>query len=136
MTEATYGSETQASGAIGQRDAPAPSDALGGVMPTPVGPFESQAEQAEQAMEAMRARKRAHWRRIKRLTGWLLLLWMVVTFVTTYYARDLAFTFFGWPFSYWMAAQGSLFVYLFITVAYAWLAHRLDSLYGLEEGEP
>ena len=136
MTEATYGSETQASRAIVQRDAPAPSDALGVVMPTPVGPFESQAEQAEQAMEAMRARKRAHWRRIKRLTGWLLLLWMVVTFVTTYYARDLAFTFFGWPFSYWMAAQGSLFVYLFITVAYAWLAHRLDGLYGLEEGEP
>ena len=133
MTEATYGSETQASRAIGQRDAPAPSDALGGVAPTPVGAFESQ---AEQAMEAMRARKRAHWRRIKRLTGWLLLLWMVVTFVTTYYARDLAFTFFGWPFSYWMAAQGSLFVYLFITVAYAWLAHRLDGLYGLEEGEP
>jgi putative solute:sodium symporter small subunit len=123
MTEATYGSETQASGAIGQRDAPAPSDALGGVTSTPVEPFEGQAE-------------RAHWRRIKRLTGWLLLLWMVVTFVTTYYARDLAFTFFGWPFSYWMAAQGSLFVYLFITVAYAWLAHRLDGLYGLEEGEP
>jgi hypothetical protein len=81
MTEATYGSETQASGAIGQRDASAPSEALGGVTPTPVGPFE---RQAEQAMEAMRARKGAHWRRIKRLTGWLLLLWMVVTFVTTY----------------------------------------------------
>ncbi|MEJ6629823.1 MAG: DUF4212 domain-containing protein, partial [Burkholderiaceae bacterium] len=94
MTEATYGSETHASGAIGQRDAPAPSDALGGVTSTPVEPFEGQ---AERAMEAVRARKRAHWRRIKRLTGWLLLLWMVVTFVTTYYARDLAFTFFGWP---------------------------------------
>ena len=33
-------------------------------------------------------------------------------FVVGYYARDLNFNFFGWPFSFWMAAQGSLIIYV------------------------
>jgi putative solute:sodium symporter small subunit len=33
-------------------------------------------------------------------------VWFVVTFVVAYFARDLNFNFFGWPFSFWVAAQG------------------------------
>ena len=29
-----------------------------------------------------------------------------------YYARDLSFNFFGWPFAFYMAAQGSLIIYV------------------------
>jgi putative solute:sodium symporter small subunit len=29
----------------------------------------------------------------------------VVTFVVGYFARDLNFTFFGWPFSFWMGPR-------------------------------
>jgi putative solute:sodium symporter small subunit len=32
----------------------------------------------------------------------------VVTFVVGFFARDLNFNFFGWPFSFWVGAQGSL----------------------------
>ena len=38
----------------------------------------------------------------------LLAIWFVVTFVVAYFARDLTFNFFGWPFSFWVAAQGAV----------------------------
>ena len=42
-----------------------------------------------------------------------------MTFVIGYFARDLNFTFFGWPFSFWVAAQGALIVYVLIIWYYA-----------------
>ena len=51
-------------------------------------------------------RYRDYWRKNLRITGILLAIWFVVTFVVGYYARDLSFTFFGWPFSVWMGGQG------------------------------
>jgi hypothetical protein len=32
-------------------------------------------------------------------------IWFVVTFVVGYFARDLNFTFFGWPFSFWVVPR-------------------------------
>ncbi|MCX7662815.1 MAG: DUF4212 domain-containing protein, partial [Tepidimonas fonticaldi] len=40
-----------------------------------------------------------YWQKNLRITGILLAIWFVVTFVVGYFARDLSFTFFGWPFS-------------------------------------
>lgn len=62
----------------------------------------------------------------RRLTAALLLVWAVVTFVLAYFARDLHFTLFGWPFSFWLGAQGGLLAYLAITWAYARGMDRLD----------
>jgi len=70
--------------------------------------------------------QRRYWRRNLRLIGVLLLIWSVVSFVLVWYARELSFDFFGWPFSFYMAAQGSLLVYLVLVVAYARLMNRLD----------
>jgi len=81
----------------------------------------------------IRQAKRSHWVRLKRLTFSLLLLWVLVTFVAIYFSRDLTFSFLGWPFNYWMVAQGSLLVYLLITMVYAWLAGRLDRQYDVHE---
>ena len=36
-----------------------------------------------------------------------------VSFVLVYFSRELSFTFFGWPFSVWVAGQGALIVYFF-----------------------
>ena len=55
-----------------------------------------------------------YWRRNLRLTSVLMGIWFVVTFVVAYWARDLNFTFFGWPFSFWVGAQGALIVYVLI----------------------
>lgn len=80
-------------------------------------------------------RLRLYWRKTRLLTGALLLLWFVVSFVMTYWARDLDFVFLGWPFSFWMAAQGALLVYGLIIGCYAWTMDRLDRAYGVQEPE-
>jgi putative solute:sodium symporter small subunit len=80
-------------------------------------------------------RHEEYWRRNLRVTGVLVLIWFVVTFVLAYFARDLSFRFFGWPFSFYMAAQGSLVVYVLIIWFYARYMNRLDREYGVHEGE-
>ncbi len=63
----------------------------------------------------------------------LLLLWGVTSFGVNYFARELDFNFFGWPFSYWMAAQGGVVIYGLLIAAYAWYLNRLDRQFGVDE---
>ena len=76
-----------------------------------------------------------YWRKTLRITAILLAIWFVVTFVVSYYARELSFNFFGWPFSFWMGAQGALVIYILIIGYYAWYMGKLDVEYGVEESE-
>lgn len=78
---------------------------------------------------------RRYWRLTRRLTLALLLLWWLVSFVITYFARELDFAFLGWPFSFWVAAQGSLVVFGLIIAGYAWAMDRLDRTHGVQEPE-
>ena len=81
------------------------------------------------------ARHQEYWSKNLRITGLLLALWFSVTFVLLYFARDLTFTFFGWPFSFWVACQGALIVYCLIIWYYARYMNKLDKEYGVSEGE-
>lgn len=74
-----------------------------------------------------------HWQKSLRLTAWLLVVWFLVTFGVAFFARDLNFVFFGWPFSFWVGAQGALLVYVLLIGLYAWLMDRLDRAHGLGE---
>jgi putative solute:sodium symporter small subunit len=65
----------------------------------------------------------------------LLAIWFVVTFVVGYWARDLNFNFFGWPFSFWVGAQGALVVYVLIIGYYAWYMNKADIEHGVDESE-
>jgi len=78
---------------------------------------------------------RIYWQKNLRITGILLAIWFVVTFVVSYFARDLNFSFFGWPFSFWMGAQGSLVVYVLIIWFYARYMNKLDQEFGVAEEE-
>jgi putative solute:sodium symporter small subunit len=78
---------------------------------------------------------RRYWHRNLRVTGVLMAIWFTVTFVVGYFARELNFTFFGWPFSFWVGAQGALVVYVLIIAFYAWYMNRLDIEHGVEETE-
>ncbi len=80
-------------------------------------------------------RHRRYWQKNLRITGILLAIWFFVTFVVGYFARDLNFSFFGWPFSFWVGAQGALIVYVAIIGFYAWYMNRLDIEHGVEEDE-
>jgi len=86
-------------------------------------------------MRDARQRQR-HWRGNLFVTALLLLVWLSVTFGVSYFARELSFNFFGWPFSFWMGAQGALAVYLLIVGFYAWYTNRLDVRHGADEHEP
>ena len=76
-----------------------------------------------------------YWHRNLKVTGVLLFIWFVITFVVTFYARDLSFNFFGWPFAFYMAAQGSLIIYVVIIWYYARYMNKLDRAYDVHEGE-
>ncbi|MBI4293672.1 MAG: DUF4212 domain-containing protein [Betaproteobacteria bacterium] len=77
-----------------------------------------------------------YWRRNLVITGILLFVWFVVTFVEAWFARELnAITFFGFPLGFYMSAQGSLAIYVAIIGIYALLMRRLDLEYKVDEGD-
>jgi putative solute:sodium symporter small subunit len=77
---------------------------------------------------------RQYWNKNLSLSGVLLAIWFVVTFVMAWFARDLAtINFFGWPLSFYMAAQGSLIIYVVLIWYYAKRMGELDKEFGVEE---
>ena len=76
--------------------------------------------------------QRQYWRKNRIVIAVLLCIWLTVTFGISYFARWLNFTFFGWPFSFWMGAQGALGIYVAIIGFYAWYMNRLDVQHGAE----
>lgn len=78
---------------------------------------------------------REYWRKNLRVTLILLAIWAIVTYVIGYYARDLAFNFFGWPFAFWVGGQGALVIYVLIIWFYATYMNKLDRQYDVHEGE-
>jgi putative solute:sodium symporter small subunit len=68
-----------------------------------------------------------HWHRTRRMTTLLLLLWLLTGFCAAFFARELAgWSVFGWPLSFYLAAQGASLVYLGIIAFYAWRMRKLD----------
>lgn len=79
---------------------------------------------------------REYWRRNLSLTGVLLAIWFVVTYVVVFFARDINdITFLGFPFAFYMGAQGALVIYVLIIWFYAKRMNKLDQEYGVAEEE-
>ena len=76
-----------------------------------------------------------YWQKNLRITAILMVIWFVVTFVVSFFARELSFNFFGWPFSFWMGAQGSLVVYVAMIAYYAHYMNKLDNEHNVAEEE-
>jgi putative solute:sodium symporter small subunit len=77
-----------------------------------------------------------YWKKNLRLTGSLLAIWFVVTFVIGWYARDLqSITFLGFPLSFYIGAQGALLIYVILVGYYAYCMDKLDRQYGVQEGD-
>ena len=74
-------------------------------------------------------RQQAYWRKNLQVIACLLVVWFAVTFGVSFFARELSFNFFGWPFSFWMGAQGALLVYGAIIWFYARFMDKLDAQY-------
>lgn len=77
-----------------------------------------------------------HWERARRLVATLLALWLATTFCTVFFARDLAhLSVFGWPLSFYLAAQGASLTYLAIIGGYAWRMRVLDRDFARQLGD-
>lgn len=79
---------------------------------------------------------RAYWRKNLRVTAVLLAIWFVVTFIASFFSRELnAIDFMGFPLGFYMGAQGSLIIYVLIIAFYAWYMNRLDRSHGVHEDQ-
>jgi putative solute:sodium symporter small subunit len=79
--------------------------------------------------EKMALRRTQYWRQVRLFTAVLIALWFSVTFGIIFFARELsALTVFGWPFSFYMAAQGLTLFYLLLVGLYVFRMRRLDKI--------
>ena len=77
-----------------------------------------------------------YWQRNLRMTTFLFAVWFVVTFVVSFFARELSgLTIFGFPLGFYMGAQGALVIYVLIVWYYARYMNALDKEYNAHEGE-
>ncbi len=83
------------------------------------------------AMQDSQRPARRYWQRVRLLTGVLLLLWALASFGFVFYARELSdMKLLGAPLPFYMAAQGTILIYLAIIGAYAFAMKKLDALSG------
>ena len=76
-----------------------------------------------------------YWQINLRMTGILLAIWFLATFVMGWFARELnEITIIG-PLGFYMSAQGSLIIYVAIIWFYQRYMNNLDKQYGVDEGE-
>ena len=79
---------------------------------------------------------REYWSRNLRITAVLMVIWFVVTYGLILVAPSLHnINFIGFPLSFYMAAQGSLIIYVVIIFYYARKMNKLDLEYGVQEEE-
>ena len=63
-----------------------------------------------------------------------LVIWLGVSFGIALFAESLQFTIFGgFPFHYFMGAQGSIVVFIILLFVNAKVSDRIDKKYGIDE---
>jgi putative solute:sodium symporter small subunit len=79
-----------------------------------------------------------YWRANVRLIAVLLSIWAVVSLGCSVLLIDVLnrVTFFGTPFGFWMAQQGSIYVFLALIGVYVWMMERIDRAHGVQPGTP
>jgi len=85
--------------------------------------------------ELSQQQKDEYWRYNVMLTTVLLIIWFVVTFVISGVMAGWLnnYTIIGFPFGYYMAAQGSLAIFVLEIAVYAYLMNKKDEEYGIRE---
>lgn len=79
--------------------------------------------------------RQAYWRENLTIVAILLSIWFIVSFVMSIVFVDVLndIRIGGFRFGFWMAQQGSLYVFVILIFVYVWLMNRLDRSYGVEE---
>ena len=83
-----------------------------------------------------REKLKAYWRENIKLTSIIMFIWFVVTYVCSFFAKELdQIVIFGFPMGYYMGAQGSLIIFVWLIFNYAFKMNRADDKYGVQEEE-
>ena len=85
--------------------------------------------------ELTERQRQEYWRYNVTLTTVLLVIWFVVTFVISGLMAGWLnnYTILGFPLGYYMAAQGSLAIFVIEIAAYAYLMNKKDEEFGIRE---
>lgn len=79
---------------------------------------------------------RAYWRKTSGLMWFMLALWFIFSFGVHLFAPSLnEIRFLGFRLGFYMAAQGSLIVFVLILIYYAVRQNRIDEEFGVQEDE-
>ena len=80
--------------------------------------------------------KEVHWNRTRNLMIVHIVIWFIFSFVVHWFANELnKFSLFGFPLGFYMAAQGSLIVFVVQLFLFARQQHKIDVECGMAEQE-
>ena len=87
-------------------------------------------------MSTDNARREEHWQRTKKLMITTLAIWFVFAFVVHWFAGALnSISFLQFPLGFYMAAQGSLVVFVVLIFWFVRAQHKIDRDCGFAEEE-
>ena len=87
-------------------------------------------------MSADISQKEVHWQRTKGLMIVHLVIWFIFSFVVHWFAPQLnKISFIGFPLGFYMAAQGSLIVFVIQLFVFASQQAKIDRECGMAEEE-
>ena len=79
--------------------------------------------------------RKMYWRRTRQLTMTLLGIWFASTFTIIFFARELsAISFFGWPLSFYLAAQGAVLLYTVLIGIHTYKMSKFDEAAEKDHG--
>ena len=80
--------------------------------------------------------RRRHWSKTFWLTVIVLIIWFVFSFGVHFFGTELnQQEFLGFPLGFYLAAQGSLIVFVVTIFVQNWIQDRIDDTYVRQSGE-
>ena len=85
--------------------------------------------------ESSQQRRRDYWRENLRIMAWLLAVWFLVSYGCGIIFVDVLnkISLGGFQLGFWMAQQGSIYVFVVLIFVYVRLMNKLDKKYGFDK---
>jgi putative solute:sodium symporter small subunit len=79
-------------------------------------------------------RKQRHWTKTRNLTIFILILWVIFSFILPWNAVTLnSYKFMGFPLGFYFIAQGSLIAFVVMIFFHNWMQDKIDDEFGFGE---
>ena len=80
--------------------------------------------------------RQAHWAKTRSLMYTVLVIWFVFSFIIHFFAPSLnSIVILGFPLGFYMAAQGSLIIFVILIFWFAARQNQIDVEFGVAEDE-